>query len=167
MTSDQRKCRGCGWHSITKHSNITMAPPVTRAVRLLSTVHASVTHTRSNLFTPEHFPKFLAVMSVSSGLAGFFFMDGLHQQAVSAKVLICRLRATCTKVKLAPARLSAFTHYHSPCSSCRSQEEQEIKDYLDEHDRRANDPHLIRRFTLMARRMHTQSLPAPIVSSAE
>ena len=62
---------------------------VTRAVRLLSTLHASKTQiqngktsiddiAKSTIFSPQHFPKFLSVSMVLSGYAGWTLMDNIR-----------------------------------------------------------------------------------------
>ena len=64
-----------------------MAPPVTRAVRLLSSMHGSVSQIRQSgggfgLFTPEHFPKPLAGIAITSTFAGFYTMEILTRSSV-------------------------------------------------------------------------------------
>jgi hypothetical protein len=65
-----------------------MASPIMRAVRLMSTVHASVSSVRSaallrsTVFSPDHFPKFLAVISLASGVAGYQFMGQINRSEV-------------------------------------------------------------------------------------
>jgi len=60
-----------------------MAPPVTRVVRLLSSLHSErmrmQQETVSAFFSPEHFPKFLATGVVVSGIAGYWTMHALRK----------------------------------------------------------------------------------------
>ena len=62
---------------------------VSRAVRLLSTLHASRSNMqngrttmddilKATIFSPQHFPKFLSVSMVLSGYAGCHFMDTIR-----------------------------------------------------------------------------------------
>ena len=76
-----------------------MSPTVTRAVRFLSTMHNTTAAVRAGeksmdeivkatIFSPQHFPKFLALSCSISGLAGFHYMnvvrDSVHKfQGVS------------------------------------------------------------------------------------
>ena len=62
---------------------------VSRAVRLLSTLHASRSNIqtgrttmddilKATIFSPQHFPKFLSVSMVLSGYAGWHFMEHIR-----------------------------------------------------------------------------------------
>lgn len=70
----------------------TMVPPVTRAIRLMSTMHSTVTTARvesngllrSTIFSAKHFPTFLGALSLSSGIAGFYTMDQMLHAEVSS-----------------------------------------------------------------------------------
>ena len=62
---------------------------VTRAIRFLSTVHGSTAALRtgeknileSTIFSPAHFPKFLAFTCVVSGFTGFHYMNHLQNSS--------------------------------------------------------------------------------------
>eukprot|EP00568_Trieres_chinensis_P011808 CAMPEP_0183304604 /NCGR_PEP_ID=MMETSP0160_2-20130417/9639_1 /TAXON_ID=2839 ORGANISM="Odontella Sinensis, Strain Grunow 1884" /NCGR_SAMPLE_ID=MMETSP0160_2 /ASSEMBLY_ACC=CAM_ASM_000250 /LENGTH=108 /DNA_ID=CAMNT_0025467689 /DNA_START=156 /DNA_END=482 /DNA_ORIENTATION=+ len=58
--------------------------PVSRAVRLLSTVHSAkklgVRGAATAAFTPRHFPKFLGGTMLLSGLAGYVWMEVLTKR---------------------------------------------------------------------------------------
>lgn len=66
-----------------------MAPAVTRAVRVLSTLHGqSPTQKASSIasmtvFSKKHFPKFLGFVCASGFVSGFAFMESLHHKQVS------------------------------------------------------------------------------------
>ena len=83
---------------------------VTRAVRLLSTLHASKTQiqngktsiddiAKSTIFSPQHFPKFLSVSMVLSGYVGWTIMDNIrasnnsrsthYEVSVPVQTLLC------------------------------------------------------------------------------
>ena len=76
--------------SVPDHSTPMAPPTITRAVRLLSTMHSlrksgSGTLLTANLtiFSKEHFPKFLMATSLFSVFSGFYFMEYLRNRAVS------------------------------------------------------------------------------------
>eukprot|EP00980_Cylindrotheca_fusiformis_P020992 scaffold7987_cov200-Cylindrotheca_fusiformis.AAC.21 len=68
-----------------------MSSSVARTVRFLSSVHGTAASirggektmeevARSKVFSPRHFPAFLAVVTATSGVAGFTFMNHLRRQ---------------------------------------------------------------------------------------
>jgi hypothetical protein len=71
-----------------------MAPPVTRAVRFLSTLHSSLRSTNGEtilnrtIFAEQHFPKFLAVACVVSSVAGFQTMEYIRETHVSCHIAL-------------------------------------------------------------------------------
>jgi len=57
-------------------------PLVTRAVRNLQSFH-ELRRVNFNLFTPEHFPKFLGLTALAGLTSGFFYKDIARKQEVS------------------------------------------------------------------------------------
>jgi|UPI000581A6FF hypothetical protein len=63
--------------------------PVTRAVRFLSTLHSSLSSLQlrqrsgsllqRTFYNPDHFPKFLGVSMLLSGIMGYRFMGSIQQ----------------------------------------------------------------------------------------
>jgi hypothetical protein len=72
-----------------------MVPPATRAVRCLSTLHSATSSLRSSvshlasttIFSPAHFPKFLAANMLLSGVLGYYAMDCIRHSVVCCTVL--------------------------------------------------------------------------------
>lgn len=66
-----------------------MSPPVTRAVRALSSLHGQTPAQKASqlaswtVFSKEHFPKFLGFVMVGGFATGFGFMESLRNQQVS------------------------------------------------------------------------------------
>jgi hypothetical protein len=144
-----------------------MAPFATRAVRLMSTAHTlrrDVGRGVSTLFTPQYFPMTLGVTCLGSLLAGFLTFEVIQNNSVRSS----KLRNLSIM-----AERKALIDQISRTVACRlspdaaQQEKQEIEEYVAEHRRRANDPHLARRFTLSARWAPTRSHSAFLVSSVE
>jgi len=65
-----------------------MSPPVTRAVRMLSSMHGQTPAQRANriasltVFSKEHFPKFLGFVCLSGFFSGFYLMESLRNKQV-------------------------------------------------------------------------------------
>ena len=75
----------CNYHQAKtqQQQNYNMPLPlVTRAVRNLQSFH-ELRRVNFNLFTPEHFPKFLGLTALAGLTSGFFYKDIARKQEVS------------------------------------------------------------------------------------
>lgn len=75
-----------------------MAPPITRAVRFLTSFHSTLRTAspeavaQRTIFSPDKFPQFLAVSCVLSAYAGYHTMEYIRNTHVSSYTVSRKMR---------------------------------------------------------------------------